>query len=235
MARGSTHRTSQPGPARALANRTLAPLARVLVSVGVSADVVTAAALLMGLVGAAMLALGRFGAAAPLIILASVGDALDGVTARLGATASPRGALFDAASDRYQEAAILAGLAIHFRTEVMTLGLVLAAFVASFMVSYGSAKAEALRVPVPGGSMRRFERAVCLCVGVAAVPVSSALVSAGRAPAWTAEAPILLALMVVAIVGNASAVVRFRVIGASTVPEDRSSNTSDAARAVRAP
>jgi CDP-diacylglycerol--glycerol-3-phosphate 3-phosphatidyltransferase len=201
----------------------------------VSADAVTAAALLMGLSGAAMLALGRFGTAAPLIILASLGDALDGVTARVGGTASPRGALFDAASDRYQEAAILTGLAIHLHGDVVALALVLAALVGSFMVSYGSAKAEALRITVPGGSMRRFERAVCICLGVAAVPVSSALVRAGQAPAWSSQAPILLALAVVAIVGNASAVARLRAIGAATRSVVRSAPAPDASRAVRAP
>ncbi len=227
--------TPHRGPARALAHRTLSPLARVLVSVGVSADTVTAVALLFGLAGAVMLALGRFGTAAPLIVLASLGDALDGVTARLGGTASPRGALFDAACDRYQEAAILAGLAIHLRTDAVALGLVLAALAGSFMVSYGSAKAEALKVPVPGGSMRRFERAVCICLGVAAVPVSSALVRAGDAPAWTAQAPILLALALVAVVGNVSAVARLRIIGGATMPEAGSTRAPDASTAVRAP
>jgi len=236
MARGSTHPTPPSGPARALAHRTLAPLARALVAAGISANTVTGAALLMGLMAGVMLALGRFEIAAPLIVLASLGDALDGITARLGATESPGGALFDAASDRYQEAAILVGLAIHVHGDVVALLLVLAALVASFMVSYGSAKAEAMKVPVPGGIMRRFERAVCLCVGVAAAAVSSALVRRGLAPSWMAEAPIFLALAVVAIVGNASAVARLRAVASSgTVVGRRSTTAPEASQAVRAP
>jgi CDP-diacylglycerol--glycerol-3-phosphate 3-phosphatidyltransferase len=197
-----------------------------LVSAGVSASAVTATALLLSLAGGVMLALGRFGMAAPFIIAASLGDALDGVTARVGRTESARGALFDAACDRYQEAAILAGLAIYLRTDVLALALVLAALVGSFMVSYGSAKAEAMKVSVPGGSMRRLERAVCICLGVAAVPVSSAFVRSGVAPAWAAQAPLLLALAVVAIVGN---------IGAAAAPPARTANAPDASSAVRAP
>jgi CDP-diacylglycerol--glycerol-3-phosphate 3-phosphatidyltransferase len=192
----------------------LAPLAQVLVAAGVSANAVTAASLLMGLIAGALLALGRFELAAPFVVLASLGDALDGVTARVGATESPGGALFDAASDRYQEAAVLAGLAIHLHGDVAELSLVLAALVASFMVSYGSAKAEALGVPVPGGVMRRFERAVCVGLGVTATALTGPLVRRGLAPGWMAEAPILLALAVVAIVGNASVVARLRAVAA---------------------
>jgi CDP-diacylglycerol--glycerol-3-phosphate 3-phosphatidyltransferase len=171
MASGSTliHASE---PARALANRVLSPVARGLVAAGVTANAVTAVALALSLAAALLLASGRFAAATPFIVFASIGDALDGVLARMSATASPGGALFDAAADRYQEMAILAGLAIHLREDVASLAIVLAALLASFMVSYGSAKAEALRVPVPPGSMRRLERSVCLCAGVALVPVA---------------------------------------------------------------
>jgi CDP-diacylglycerol--glycerol-3-phosphate 3-phosphatidyltransferase len=148
-------------------------------------------------------------------VLASVGDALDGIVARVGATASPQGALFDAAADRYQELAILSGLAVHLRASVGALALVLAALLASFMVSYGSAKAEALRVPVPDGSMRRFERALCIGVGVTFVPVVSHFVRARSGLSWLGEAPILVALAVVALVGNASAALRLRSVAVS--------------------
>jgi CDP-diacylglycerol--glycerol-3-phosphate 3-phosphatidyltransferase len=129
--------------------------------------------------------------------------------------------------------AILAGLAIHLREDVASLAIVLAALLASFMVSYGSAKAEALRVPVPPGSMRRLERSVCLCAGVALVPVARALVAALGAATWLAEAPILVALAVVAIVGNASAVARLRVVAALARPTN--GEAPGRTQAVRAP
>ncbi len=182
-----------------------------------------------------MLARGQFAAAAVFIVLASAGDALDGVVARVGGMASPRGAIFDAASDRYQEMAILAGLAIHLHADVASLALVLGAMVASFMVSYGSAKAEAMRVRVPAGSMRRFERSVCLCAGVALVPVARALVESGHAAPWMAEAPILVALAIVAVMGNVSAVLRLRVIATSSHVGAPRREASAASHAVRAP
>jgi len=212
----------------------LAPIARGLIAAGVTANGVTAVALALGLAGGVLLASGRFGAAAALIVLASLGDALDGVLARVSKTASSAGAIFDAAADRYQEMAILAGLAIHLRGDVASLSLVLGALLASFMVSYGSAKAEAMRVQVPDGAMRRFERAVCLCGGIALVPVTSALVRAGTVAPWAAEAPILAALAIVAVVGNASAVLRLRAIAASTHPTKTAEATMPS-QAVRSP
>jgi CDP-diacylglycerol--glycerol-3-phosphate 3-phosphatidyltransferase len=205
-------------PARVIGNRVLAPLARALVAAGVTANAVTALALSLSWIAALLLALGRFDAAAPLIVLASVGDALDGIVARMSGRASPGGALFDAAADRYQELAILSGLAVHLHASVAALLLVLAAVLASFMVSYGSAKAEALGVRVPDGSMRRFERALCLCAGVALVPAASGLVRAGILRPWLVEAPVIVALSIVAVVGNASAVRRLWTIAASTAP-----------------
>lgn len=233
-------RTALPAssdPARALANRMLTPLARILVGAGVTANAVTALALTLSLIGAAMLALGHFGLAWPLIVLASVGDALDGIVARVGATASPQGALFDAAADRYQELAILSGLAVHLRASVGALALVLAALLASFMVSYGSAKAEALRVPVPDGAMRRCERALCICVGVTLVPLASSFARTSRGSAWLGEAPVLLALGVVALVGNVSAAMRLRAIAlaiaAKSAEGARSASTAPNAVCVR--
>jgi CDP-diacylglycerol--glycerol-3-phosphate 3-phosphatidyltransferase len=229
MSSVSTVLPAPSDPARALANRALIPVARILVAAGISANAVTALALALSLVSAVMLALGRFDVAGPLIVLASVGDALDGIVARVGATASARGALFDSAADRYQELFILSALAVHLRASVPALALVLAALLASFMVSYGSAKAEAFRVPVPDGSMRRFERALCICAGVLLVPLAARFVHAGALHPWLAEAPILVALAVVAVVGNVSAALRLRVIAASIGPRSASASSESTA------
>jgi CDP-diacylglycerol--glycerol-3-phosphate 3-phosphatidyltransferase len=188
----------------------------------VGADAVTGTALVLTTVGALFVVRGHFAIAAPLVILGSLGDALDGVTARTAGRSSQAGALFDAAADRYQEAAVLGALALHVHDDVLELAVVLAALVGSFMVSYGSAKAEALRVAVPGGAMRRLERAICLGLGLALVPLSTYLVQQGFGPGWLAEAPILLAVAIVAVVGNVSAVVRLRAIAVVAAGRDPS-------------
>jgi len=60
--------------------------------------------------------------------------------------------------------------------------------------------------------MRRAERAVCVAVGTILVPVAGA---AGRAlglPGWVEYSPVWLALGLVAVIANVSAVVRLRAI-----------------------
>jgi phosphatidylglycerophosphate synthase len=107
---------------------------------------------------------------------------------------------------------LLAGLVFYFRNtpviEILTLGAILG----SFMVSYATAKAEALGVAPPKGAMRRAERAVYLIFGCAFVPLAGLLwpsVTRGSPVYLCREIPVELAILVVATVTNVSAVRRF--------------------------
>lgn len=166
-----------------------------LIRRGVTADAVTLASLALALGAGVLLATGHFGPAGAVMILASLGDALDGLMARQSGTASVSGALLDASADRYGELFFLGGIAIWFHDSIAILTLTLAAIAASFMVSYGSAKAEAIGVPVPPGVMRRPQRAACLCAGVVVA-------------AFVGDAALVAAVAIVAVVGNASAIAR---------------------------
>ena len=205
---------SESSKARRLALAFLAPTARALASAGVSANAVTGGSLVAGAAAGVCLAGGYFVAGAALATVASLGDAVDGLVARETQTASPGGALFDASVDRYEELFVLGGLAFYFRAEASGAVLVTALFaiLGSFMVSYGSAKAEALRVPVPGGIMRRTERAVLTCAGLALVPVAGLFVRGLGLPPWVEHAPVIVALAVLAVASNASAVMRLRAV-----------------------
>ena len=152
---------------RAAFKATTLPLVDVLVATRVSANAVTGCSLLVGAASGLALVYGNFGWATLGLLIACVGDALDGPVARRTETASTAGALFDASADRYQEFFAMGGLALFFRASEPVLALVLFALVGSFMVSYGSAKAEAAGVPVPPSVMRRPERAAVLWLGVA--------------------------------------------------------------------
>jgi len=207
-----------PRAASAMTHWALAPVVRTLVAADVSANTITGCSLLAGAAAGLALALGHFGVAAALLVAASLGDALDGLVARGGNTESPGGALFDASVDRYEEFFSLGGLAIYFRESGPLLGLVLAALMGSFMVSYGSAKAEALRVPVPPGAMRRAERATCLCLGTTLVPLAGAIARACHGPGWIASLPLLGALILIGGAANVSAVRRIRVIAGHVSP-----------------
>lgn len=188
----------------------LSDTAALLADAGISASAVTLFRLALAGLGGLLLGLGVFSWAAVFMVCASLGDAIDGLLARRTGTASPGGALLDASVDRYEEFFFIGGLAIHFRENVLALALALAALAGSFMVSYGSAKAEAAGVPVPPGVMRRPERAICLCLGVSLSAIAVGMQARGAAPQWIGPAPIFVALGVIAVVANVSAVARLR-------------------------
>ncbi len=199
---------------------TLQPVGRALVALGVTANGVTLISLVLGLLSAVALALGHFGVGAALTAVATLCDALDGIVARLTGTASDAGEVFDAAVDRYQEFFFLGGLAVYFRADLLALVLTLLAVAGSFMVSYGTAKAEAMGVESPRGAMRRVERAVYLDAGVVFVPVAGALAARFALPSWVEHTPILLALALVGGVGNVSAVRRLYAVARAAAARD---------------
>ena len=191
------------------------PLVSLLWGARVTPNMVTAFSLAPALGAAALIAMGHFGVGALLATGSGFCDMVDGMLARRYGSMSDVGELFDAAVDRYVEYFLLAGLAIHFRTSPIPLVLCLGAVLGSFMVSYATAKAEALGVKPPKGAMRRAERAVYVTCGCTFGPIwelvapgvnSVASISLGR------ELPVELALLVVAVVANVSAVRRmFRI------------------------
>jgi phosphatidylglycerophosphate synthase len=207
-----------PPALRAVLVWALRPLVDGAIAAGISANAVTAFSLAAGACAGGLLAVGRFGAASVAIVVASLGDALDGLIARRTRTASAGGALFDASVDRYEEFFVLGGLSLFFRAYVVVLALALLALLGSFMVSYGSAKAEALGVPVPNGVMRRAERAVCLSAGTVLVPFTAAIARVAHLPDWVGFAPIVVALGVVALAANASAIARLRAVAQAATP-----------------
>jgi CDP-diacylglycerol--glycerol-3-phosphate 3-phosphatidyltransferase len=185
-------------------------VARLAIALGVTANAVTVGALVLAAAASVLLGAGAFGWAAVAMIAASLGDALDGLVARRSRSATVGGALLDASADRYEEALWLGGLAVCFHAHPALVALTIAALTGSFMVSYGSAKAEAIGARAPAGAMRRAERAACLCAGVALTPATEALARSGALPAWTAQAPVIAALGVLAVGANLSAVRRLR-------------------------
>jgi phosphatidylglycerophosphate synthase len=186
------------------------PIVRGLAALGVTPNGLTWSALVLGVGAGVALALGWFGLATLLATLSTIGDILDGQVARLTNSGSNRGELLDAAVDRYTEFAFLAGLAFALRGSWWQLALALGAILASFMVSYASAKAEALQVSTPRGLMRRHERSIYLIGGIGFVPLVGPTLAAHDLP-YTLTC--LVSLGVVAVIGNAAAVVRLVRIG----------------------
>ncbi|MDB5213388.1 MAG: CDP-diacylglycerol--glycerol-3-phosphate 3-phosphatidyltransferase [Myxococcaceae bacterium] len=182
------------------------PVVQACVRLRITPDAVTYTSLVLGIAAGTAFGTGHFGVGALLATAAAAGDAVDGLLARKLGVGSPAGELLDAAVDRYVDFSLLAGVAFWFRGEPARLLLALFAMLASFMVSYSTAKAEAMHVKPPRGSMRRVERAVLL-VGAAMVTPLVAQAS----ESWAAL-PMVLALGMIALIGNASAVQRLACV-----------------------
>jgi CDP-diacylglycerol---glycerol-3-phosphate 3-phosphatidyltransferase len=206
-------------------------VAMMLVRVGLTANAVTISSLVLACLAAVLLGAAQLGPAAIAMVIASLGDALDGCVARRTGTASMGGALLDASVDRYEEFLFLGGLAVLLRASPNALVLVLTAMVGAFMVSYGSAKAEALGVAIPPSAMRRAERAglplqrsrPLSCIFLADPPRTN--------PPWTERLSLLIALAIIAVFGNVSAVRRLRhlarIAAASSVLAGRAVSLDD--------
>jgi hypothetical protein len=91
------------------------------------------------------------------------------------------------------------------------LSLVFLAWMGSFMVSYVSAKDEALPVKAPRGLMRRTERAVYLTVATGITPLTQLLAGPER-PAWVGLFPLIVALSLIGVIANLSSIYRLRVL-----------------------
>lgn len=189
----------------------LEPVVAVLAACRITPATVTLFSLVPAVGAGVAIARGWFALAALLGTAAAVCDVLDGLLARRLGVASDAGEALDAAVDRYTEFAFLAGIAIYYRTQIPFLALTLAALFGGFMVSYTTAKAEALKVAVPRGHMRRPERTVYLLTAAALTSITRALWSDAGAP-MLRELPLLFSLFIVAAVSNVSTVTRLRAV-----------------------
>ena len=190
------------------------PIVRALVALGITPNGLTWSALVLGSGAGVALGFGMFGLATLLSTMSTICDILDGQVARLTNTGSNKGELLDAAVDRYTEFAFLGGLAVYFHDSIPILSLTLGALLASFMVSYASAKAEALQVTPPRGLMRRHERSTYLIVGAGFTSMFGPWL-AGRYPSLPAYSFVVVAIACVAVIGNGAAVQRLVRIGQS--------------------
>jgi len=189
----------------------LDPMVNLLVALRITPNAITVASIFPAFAAGVAVARGWFGLASIFGTMAAFGDILDGLVARRTGVASPAGEVVDAVVDRYGEFFLLGGLVIYYRTHWEMLTVILTAIIGSFMVSYATAKAEAMGVPPARGSMRRAERAVYLLVGSGFTPVAKALFDGFPSHALR-ELPIIMALTVVGVVSNVSALQRFAAL-----------------------
>src|SRR3954464_9612806 len=101
-------------------------------------------------------------------IVGSVCDTLDGRYSRMSGKGSPFGAFLDSTLDRMEEGIVLAAVARYFSSQGndIAVAAVVVAVLASLMVSYTRARAEALGVECKVGIADRAVRVVILSAGL---------------------------------------------------------------------
>ena len=154
--------------ARALTTRLLTPVARALLALGISPDVVT----LVGTLGVCFGALAfyprhSFFWGTVVITLFVFSDSLDGIMARASGRSGAWGAFLDSTLDRIGDAAIFGGLVLYYagpgHDQLMT-SLALACLVLGQVVSYTRARAEGLGMTADVGIAERADRLVAVLV-----------------------------------------------------------------------
>jgi CDP-diacylglycerol--glycerol-3-phosphate 3-phosphatidyltransferase len=101
-------------------------------------------------------------------IVGSVMDTLDGRYSRMSGKGTPFGAFLDSTLDRLEEGIVLTAVGAYFAARGMELaaGAVVLAVLASLMVSYTRARAEALGVECKVGLATRAVRVVIIAAGL---------------------------------------------------------------------
>ena len=147
-------------------DRVVVPIGQALRRLGVSADGVTFFGVAASAATAAMVVVDRFGLAFAFIVLAGLGDLLDGPVAKAAGSVGVRGAFLDSVSDRVSDTLILGALTYHLLDDGVSALLPVAVLASGQFVSYLRAKAESLGLEARGGLAERAERFVILCFGM---------------------------------------------------------------------
>jgi phosphatidylglycerophosphate synthase len=183
-------------------------LAAMAAGAGLSPNAVSWLSLALGLGAGVLAGLGSLGSAAWLLALSGLGDGVDGALARRSGVANPAGAVLDSALDRYVEFFFYAGLVWYFHDVPACQLVLITALFGGFMVTYSTAKAEALQLTPPRGWMKRPERMVWLTAGAA----FAAMAPLVRVPS---AAVLISVAVVIALFANASAIIRLHALAAA--------------------
>ncbi len=124
--------------------------------------------LVLNVVAAVLVTQRLFFLSGVVFIIGSVCDTLDGRYSRMSGKGTPFGAFLDSTLDRMEEGIVLTAVAVVFAKRDMQFATaaVVIAVIASLMVSYTRARAEALGVECKVGIASRAVRVVILSIGI---------------------------------------------------------------------
>ncbi|MFD0481061.1 phosphatidylinositol phosphate synthase [Kineococcus sp. GCM10028916] len=155
--------------ARAVVTKVFTPLARLLLRLGVTPDMVTVFGTVCTVLSALVLyPTGHLFWASLAVTVFVLFDTIDGIMARILGRSGKWGAYLDSSLDRFADSAVFGGLVIWFArggNDELTAGLALACLVFGSIVSYVKARAEGLGYTANVGIAERGERLVAVLVG----------------------------------------------------------------------
>jgi CDP-diacylglycerol--glycerol-3-phosphate 3-phosphatidyltransferase len=148
----------------------LAPIARRLHAMGVSANAVTLTGFVLTVAGSAFLATGHPLRALLVLVLGALADTLDGQIAKAGGGGTKLGAFLDSTFDRLSDAAVTGAAVVYggYNNDAFAFWAGLTALVSGSFIPYIRAKAESLGISASVGLAPREARLVLLIIGVAA-------------------------------------------------------------------
>ncbi len=189
-------------------NRPLSrPLARMLAGTRITPNVLTVLTLLIACAAGGMVASGWNIAGGVLIQAASVFDGVDGEVARIKRMATKFGGVFDAVTDRYADAAMLAGMtvyAVRFEEHAHAETVGILALAGALVVSYSRARIEASlpeAIEVAGGRGGGRATAMDAVFGLGSRDVRSLVAAVGTVAGqcyWTLLALAVLSALTIA-------------------------------------
>lgn len=185
-----------------------------LVKRNITPDQISWSSLFVGFLAACFIAFGFFGIGSILLFASAILDALDGYVARRLNSFSVSGEILDSSLDRYVDFFFFAGLLIYYHDSLLLMLITLFAMLGSFMISYSSAKAQAMGISPPRGSMKRSDRLVYLILGGSLASLSVAFLEEDTiSPPM--GIPMVVVLLMIAILSNISAIQRLKSLAAN--------------------
>ena len=155
----------------------IAPIARLLLRLGISPDAIT----VVGTIATCTAALwfaprGQLTLAALFVAVFALFDLLDGTMARISGRASPFGAFLDSTLDRIADAVVFGAVILYFAgpgDSQFGAAMALLCLVTGVSTSYARARAESLGFTARVGIMERADRLVVLGIAAIAADLSN--------------------------------------------------------------
>jgi len=161
-------KVSLPGTRKAAAYYLTQPVVRILAKTPITPNAITWLGFLLAAGAAALIITGHLFAAGFLVLIAGFFDMLDGALARSTDRTTAFGSVLDSTLDRLSEAVLLIGILVLYAGGQSITGvlLVFVALLASQLVSYIRARAEASGLECQVGWFTRPGRVIVLALGL---------------------------------------------------------------------